>query len=222
MIPGLTPLPSDTSTSQLPNAKDKQLGKEDFLKLLVAQLSTQDPLNPLEGQEFTAQLAQFSSLEQMTNINQNLEEIQKFNLAMNNSSAINLIGKKVDAPGKSFDHVSGQTETLSFSLGDDATSVKIDIFDNFGNKVDSVTLNNLQAGNNQAIWNGIDNAGKSLPTGSYTFQVSAEGINANLVEAKTFTSGLVTDVIFEDGKSYAIVNNEKLLVDEISRVSINQ
>ena len=84
-------------------AGNSSLGKDDFLKILVAQLQAQDPLAPMEGQEFASQLAQFSSLEQLTNVNSNLEASQAIDLALSNSAALALIGKKVDAPGNTID-----------------------------------------------------------------------------------------------------------------------
>ncbi|QPJ65119.1 MAG: flagellar hook assembly protein FlgD [Candidatus Nitrohelix vancouverensis] len=221
MIAGLNPIPANNSASQLTGAESKEMGKTDFLQLLIAQLSAQDPLNPLEGQEFTAQLAQFSSLEQMSNVNKNLEEIQDFNVALYNSSLFNLIGKSVNAPGNSFDHTAGAPENLSYSLGSSADTVKIDIFDHTGLKVDSITLNNQNAGLQSVGWDGTDSEGQPLPNGTYTFNISAEDLGGNFVSAELFTSGKVTDVIFEGKQSFAVVNGEKLLVDEITKVSEN-
>lgn len=70
------------------------LDKMDFLKLLIAQLRHQDPLKPLEDKEFIAQLAQFNSLEQMMNLNQNFEKAQKWQMLTQSTS---LIGKSVAA-----------------------------------------------------------------------------------------------------------------------------
>jgi flagellar basal-body rod modification protein FlgD len=93
---------TDSNTSTTTASAQETLGKDDFLRLLVAQLKAQDPLNPMEATEFTAQLAQFSSLEQMTNINSTLEELVAAQQAMGNSSLISIIGKLVDVPGNSF------------------------------------------------------------------------------------------------------------------------
>lgn len=71
----------------------RDLGKNDFLKLLITQLSNQDPTSPMENTEFIAQMAQFSSLEQMTNMNQ---EFAKMNSMLVSSQAVGTIGKTVD------------------------------------------------------------------------------------------------------------------------------
>lgn len=70
-----------------------ELGKDDFLKILIAQLSNQDPTSPLENTEFIAQMAQFSSLEQMTNMSQNFEKMASF---INTSEAQSMLGKTVE------------------------------------------------------------------------------------------------------------------------------
>jgi flagellar basal-body rod modification protein FlgD len=71
----------------------QSLGKDDFLKLLIAQLSNQDPTSPMENTEFIAQMAQFSSLEQMTNMN---AEFSKLNTTLTSNSAMGTLGKTVD------------------------------------------------------------------------------------------------------------------------------
>ena len=76
---------NNTTTNQVKTRGSSELGKEEFLKLLVCQMQNQDPLNPQSDQEFIAQLAQFSSLEQMTNLNS----------TMSNTSAYGLVGKEV-------------------------------------------------------------------------------------------------------------------------------
>ncbi|MBI4620054.1 MAG: flagellar hook assembly protein FlgD [Desulfobacterales bacterium] len=85
----------------------KTLGKDDFLKLFTSQLRYQDPLNPVEGAEFTAQLAQFSSLEQLFNMNKKIEELLTYQSSLNNSMAINLMGRNVTTQDGSTGKVTG-------------------------------------------------------------------------------------------------------------------
>ena len=211
---------SPTTTGGIAATGDSSLGKDDFLQILVAQLQAQDPLAPMEGQEFASQLAQFSSLEQLTNVNDNLEASQAFDVAMSNNSAIALIGKNVDAPGDTIDLKAGEVESLSFSLDGDATDVSIDIFDSTGAKVSSIDLGAQSKGLREYVWNGTDSSGALLPAGNYTFNVTASDSVGNFVPTETFAAGLVTDVIFEGGQAYAIVNGQKLAVNEISKVSL--
>ena len=77
--------------------KKETLGKDDFLKIFMAQLQHQDPLNPMEGTEFTAQLAQFSSLEQLYNVNQNLGSLKEVQEGTGKFESLNFIGKEITA-----------------------------------------------------------------------------------------------------------------------------
>ena len=217
--------PTTASASPASNAGiaatgDSSLGKDDFLQILVAQLQAQDPLAPMEGQEFASQLAQFSSLEQLTNVNSNLEASQAFDLALSNNSTIALIGKTVDAPGKSIDLKAGEVESLSFSVDSDAADVSIEIFNSSGVKVTTANLGAQSQGLHQFVWNGKDASGALLPAGNYSFNVIAKDSAGNFVAAETFAAGLVTDVIFEEGQAFAIVNGQKLAVNQISKVSL--
>ncbi len=211
---------TDSNTSTTTASAQETLGKDDFLRLLVAQLKAQDPLNPQDATEFTAQLAQFSSLEQMTNINSTLEELVAAQQAMGNASLISLIGKQVDVPGNSFEHTQGATTNLSYTLDAETASTQIEIYNAAGALVN--TLNGPNAvGGNLIVWNGLDSQGNALGSGLYTFEVRATDSNGAFVNAQTFTTGLVTDVLFEEGAAFAVVNGQKLPAEQITRVSIN-
>ncbi len=219
MIEGILPH-AESNASTTPASAQAPLGKEDFLKLLVAQLSAQDPLNPMDSREFTAQLAQFSALEQMTNVNSSLEDLLKAQQAMGNSSMISLIGKMVDVPGNAVDYTEGKTINLTYSLGAEAASTKIEVYDSAGNLVKTLSGPGAEGGN-LITWNGLDNKGNAAASGIYTFKVLATDVDGKQVNATTFTTGLVTDVLFEDGKAFAVVNGEQIPAERITRVSIN-
>ena len=219
MIAGITPVPETKTEGTALNA-GASMGKNEFLKLLVAQLEHQDPLAPQEGQEFAAQLAQFSSLEQLTNINGTLEANQAYDLALSNSSMVNLIGKTVDGPGNSFELKEGETETLSFSLPEEASDVKVSVYDSTGTIVSNFGIGAYSAGLQEFVWNGKDGKGSQLPAGIYSFSITAEDSLGNFIEAKTLAEGIVTDIVFEGSEAFAIVNEKKVNVNQISKVSL--
>src|SRR5262245_55070440 len=97
-------------------AAKKELGKEDFLKLLVAQLSHQDPLQPTEGAEFVAQLAQFSNLEQSIAANQTLSSLETLQRSQYGAQAIGLIGHNVTAKADTVSVTSFGAEPINFTL----------------------------------------------------------------------------------------------------------
>ena len=219
-IPGVTSIDNSKTVTKM--ADDGVLGKDDFLKLLIAQLSAQDPLDPMGAQDFSAQLAQFSGLEQMTNVNANLEILQKLQTASQNTSSLNLIGKTVESHGNAFNHSANSSETLSYSLASDAVSVRIDMFDSTGSQVDMIRIDNQGQGKNTASWDGFDKHGNPLPAGTYSYTVKADNQAGVPIAVDTFSSGLVTDVVFGKDETYAIVNGKELPISAIKRVSITQ
>jgi flagellar basal-body rod modification protein FlgD len=224
MITALDRIPQASKDSQGAAAKvtstKKTLGKEDFLSLLVAQLKNQDPASPMQGTEFTAQLAQFSSLEQLTNVNANLKTLGQAQNATNTASMISLIGKKVDVPGNKFEHKSGAIDGLKFSLADNADKVEVQVFDANGKQVATVTQANVAAGSGNVQWNGKDSNGRALAEGTYSFSVKAVDATGKDIQSATYTSGTVTDVEFVNGEVFAVVNGQKISTSEITRVSL--
>lgn len=218
MLQGIQPH-AEANGSQAPASAQKTLGKDDFMKLLVAQLSNQNPLKPMDGQEFSAQLAQFSALEQMTNVNSNIQKLIESQQTATNSSMINMIGKQVDVLGNGIAHEPGQTHNLNYSLNAQAANVNVEVYDSIGQLVRTLTGTGSQ-GNNTVLWQGQNSAGDPLPAGQYTFRVNATDSSGKSIESKTFSKGTVSEVLFEDDKTFAIVNGDKISADEISRVSL--
>src|SRR5690606_1261481 len=101
-------------------SKNDVLGKDAFLKLLVTQLQNQDPLNPLDDKEFIAQLAQFSSLEQMTNVSEGIAALTEKTAQQDMLSAVSYIGKEVTAEGSSMTKAGNYVTPVYFTLDDAA------------------------------------------------------------------------------------------------------
>ena len=207
-----------TGTTQSPVNASQELDRDAFLNLLITQLQNQDPLNPTDSVEFTAQLAQFSSLEQLGNVNDNLKQLQDFQASINNSQAVSLIGKEITANGNSLTLTSGQPAECDFKLDGDAAVVGVSIYDHTGEFVKSFESLNLSAGQHTLDWDGTNQNGTPAAPGSYTFEVMAADANGNSIQATTFFSGNVDKVIFENNTTYLISGNQRVALGDIVEV----
>jgi flagellar basal-body rod modification protein FlgD len=218
-ISGLSTVASQSELTVTETKKNDVLGKDDFLRLLVTQLQYQDPLNPADSAQFTAQLAQFSSLEQLGNINDNIGGLQLSQTALNNSQAVNFIGKTVTSSGNSIHLTDGVSDDLQFELGADAKAVFMNIYDVAGNYVKTIESGALSAGEQTLKWGGADQAGNKVSDGAYTFEVAAVDADDNMVNTKTFTSGMVTGVTFKNGSLCLLAGNKEIPVDTVIQIT---
>ncbi len=206
-----------TSTTAKPKRsllESSLLKKDDFLKLLMAQMRYQDPMAPMDNQAFVAQLAQFSSLEQIQNVSTKIEEmkesIDKNNqlqsltaLSINNSLSSQLIGKQVVVPGDTFYLTKGSVEkplevTYSYELQEPADLVHIKVTDEQGNLV--YESNEIPVSQyNSFRFTAITEDDKPWKEGRYHIEVKAEA-GEESVEAQVFVDRRVAGIIyFENG-----------------------
>lgn len=209
---------NDNDTTLFNNASDI-LGKDDFLTLLITQLQNQDPLNPTDSTEYTAQLAQFSSLEQLSNINANIEYLQLYQESINNAQAVSFIGKGVTALGDAIRISEGVADSSEFELAANASGVTINIYDETGNLVKTIEKGVMEAGRQTVDWDGTDNNGNQLADGDYAFEVMAVDADGQEIQAITYTSGIVSGVTFSNGTTYFIVESQKIPISDIIEVN---
>jgi flagellar basal-body rod modification protein FlgD len=194
------------------------MGKDDFLKLLTTQLQHQNPLNPLDGTEFTAQLAQFSSLEALQDISSQIKEMVMSQNLMQAAIATGMIGKKVKT-GDGEISLKGKAE-INYSLPQDAARVKISILDSSGKLVREVETTTQASGSRTYIWDGKDSNGKVLPDGTYKFKVEAFSASGNQIEVTPLSGGTVTGVSIENNTIYLVLDgNRKIPMSEVTEVS---
>lgn len=181
--------------------KDTVMGKDDFLSLLVAQLKNQDPLEPEDPTAFTAQLAQFSSLEQLTNLNTTMEGLTTAQANSTRLSSLGLIGKDITYNGSTVT-LEGKPVEIGYQLDGTASSVTLSIQDANGKTVRTIqaTDTELKAGNHFVSWDGKDQQGNPLANGKYTLvlQASAAGEGASIAAAPLVRS-VVTGVDLSSG-----------------------
>jgi len=216
-------LPSKLTEIPQERIKPKNsLGKDDFLKLLMAQLNNQDPLKPMEHQEFSAQLAQFGSLEQLQNIHKGIESLQGGMGNESKLSALGMIGKTITANGNEVDLMEGQPVNLSFSKKEGVTPVKAQIYSDQGKVVRELDINakTSEAG---LTWDGRDQEGKGLPSGKYTFRVQGVNPSGQAEELGAKLSGRVTAVEMNGNNPVLVVQTSsgsaKLDLAKVSSVA---
>lgn len=208
MIDALAPSTQTSSTSSsngsgaLSKATSQNMGKNDFLKLLTTQLQNQDPSNPMKGRQFAAQLAQFSSVEQLNNISSQLEAQKKGNdglaQSINDSMATDLIGRSVEASGTTMQWTGEGKATFGLDLERPASEATVTIRDGAGNAVHTQTLEDVPR-TTKVSWDGTADGGGQMPEGTYSVDVSATNGSGDSIQATAQLEGTVDRVTFEDG-----------------------
>lgn len=188
-------------------APNGALGKDAFLKLLVAQLSHQDPLAPMDGAQMITQLAQFSALEQAVAQSERLDLLSAQLTGISNSEATGLVGKVVTVRGKqiAFDGVA--PTGLGVTLSGPAAECTATIRDAAGKVVRTIDLGARPAGAVNVAWDGKDDAGNKLPAGAYTCDVAAKDAAGAAVTVSHDVTGTVVRVSFEKGYPELILDS---------------
>ncbi|MEW6659755.1 MAG: FlgD immunoglobulin-like domain containing protein [Thermodesulfobacteriota bacterium] len=192
------------------SAANGVMGKEDFLKLLTTQLQYQDPLSPADPKDFVAQLSQFSSLEQLINLNTTMGDLStsftNLQSSQQMSQGLSLLGKTVKAQGNVFTVNSGEVGEISYVLGGAASKVTVSISDSSGKVIRTLDLGSQAAGENQISWDGKDSNGNQMADGTYSFQVNALDSEGAAVTTASLVSGKVEEVLQDSGTVYLKIN----------------
>ena len=180
-LPAGTQVPTNSSGV---NTTSPTLTQNDFLQLLTAQLEHQDPLNPLTGAEFAAELAQFSTA----------TGIQNLETSMGGQAAVGLVGHNVAVDGNSLLLSQNGPTTGGFNLSALAKNVSVTITNASGQTVASLNLGPMAAGSQTFSWDGTGANGSKQPPGTYGVRVSAVGANGAAVSATPYAVVPVTGV----------------------------
>ncbi len=218
----ISPIPTDTNGQPKTTGSLQSLGKDDFLQLLVTKLENQDPMNPASDEQFIADLAQFSSLEQMNNIADGISKSNQWDYlsmqSLNNVMASGLIGKEVKSEYKGV--YVGQTDpaTINFTLDSPAQEVDFTVRDSNGTVVANLTDKSPSVGVNSFKWDGKDDQGNRVAEGYYTIEATAKTAAGTTITPSLSVVGIVQSVIYRDGSAYLKVNGTEIALGDITSV----
>lgn len=169
-----------------------------FLTLLTTQLQHQDPLDPMDTNEFTSQLVEFTGVEQAISTNQKLDNLIALQTDMQLNNAVGYIGKTVTADSIILMLQDGQS-TVTYDLGANAAQAEIMIIDEQGETVRTLS-GDTEVGHHEITWDGLDDDGDPVEDGLYGFLVTALDADGKPVELVQGTAGRVTGAKLADGE----------------------
>ncbi|MDP8237825.1 MAG: flagellar hook capping FlgD N-terminal domain-containing protein [Candidatus Hatepunaea meridiana] len=216
-----------TSAGQNPasiGSLDTAMEKADFMKLLIAQLCNQDPLAPMENQDFAAQLAQFSSLEQLSSIDNNIKQGVEMDFiltqAINNTLAATVIGQDVKAVGDTVVFSSDGSADIPFRLDRFADDVEVTITDSAGNIVRTLSAKSYSEGYQTMDWDGKNEHGDTVPEDTYHFSVKATSASGNSISVMPIIMGTVSSVRYENGMAILVVGGEEVSFSSVLEIGM--
>lgn len=203
-----------TSTSSSSTSTNSVMGKDSFLKLLLTQLQNQDPLNPMESYEFTGQLAQFTSIEQLADIKSLLEESTKSNQSLidtiSSTLSVGLIGKEVTINTTTLNFDGENSIKFSFDVPDEAVTLGVSIYDLSGNLVKNLDMTSFEHGTNTVEWDGNDSNGSVVEKGNYIISVAYKNEAGDTYNVETYINGKITSVKYKNGETYLVINGNEI------------
>ena len=189
---------------------------DNFLLLLTTQLQNQDPLSPLDTNQFTEQLVQFTNVEQSIKTNAKLDQLIALQGVNQLTGALDYVGRTVEVDSVVLD-LSDGAATMTYDLASNAEETTIEIIDEAGNTVRTLTVEGT-AGRHEVTWDGKDGSGDDLPEGLYGFVVKAVDSEGRTVPARQGTIGRVTAVEVIDGDITLSIGQLQVSIGRITAI----
>ena len=199
MVDSLTGLSGTSPVATTTEKKGTGLDRDAFLKLLVAQMSHQDPLAPTQGTEYVAQLSQFAMVEQSVAQSAKLDTLSAQMGGLSNNAATDLVGKTVNVRGHGIAWDGTNATGSSVTLGGQAAKVTVHIQDGNGKTIRTMELGGRPGGPIAIGWDGKDDAGQPVAKGAYAAKVVATSADGQAVTASQDVAGKVMKVSFDKG-----------------------
>lgn len=201
-----------------PDRSGNELGKDEFVKLLMAQLGNQDPTSPMDSQAFVAQLAQFASLEQLQGVGSRLDSLLVAQASANQTATASLVGKDLVYRTDSVRLENGGGGRVMAELASPASTVTITVTDTAGTVVRTVRLGAAEAGAFDYAWDGLDDQGRKLPDGDYSVKVAAADEKGKSIELEQRGRAIVSGVSFANGYPELIVAGKRIKLSDVVEI----
>jgi flagellar basal-body rod modification protein FlgD len=185
----------------------KTLGKDDFLKIMITQMKNQDPTKPFNADEMAAQMAQYASVEQLQNVNQNLNKMQTDHQSSDRMAMTSMIGKTITVDRERFPHTEGVNESLGYTLTKNASEVKLSVINEAGETVFEKDIGAQKAGEQTYGWDGVKTNTLPAKTGGYTFKITAKDEHGAALPTNPKTQGKVIGVSFEGSEPTLLIGD---------------
>jgi flagellar basal-body rod modification protein FlgD len=219
VVSGTTPLPAGSSSSGTNALASQQIAGnfQTFLQLLTTQLQNQNPLDPLDTNQFTQQLVEFAGVEQQLNANDQLKTLVSLQQTAQSTQALQFVGKTAVVKGNT-NSLTNSTATWDLNVPSNS-NVTISIANSAGQTVFTGTYS-ANAGNNQPFtWNGKSNDGTQWPDGQYTMTATAADANGNSVGVTTQVQGVVSSVDLTQSPPLLTIGGQTYTVNQIQRIA---
>jgi len=190
-----------------------------FLTLLTTQLQNQDPLNPMDSNEFTNMLVQFSQVEQAINTNQKLDNLVNLQLSGISGVALGYVGMDIMYRSADMNYDGENPISIIYGLSEQAKTAKISVFDENNNLVYNGDAPK-NAGRNEFVWNGTDLLNNPVEPGTYTVRVDAFDFNDKIIDTSTVVSGRVRGIESQDGIIYLLVGERAVALGNIINATL--
>ena len=200
----------------------KKLGKDEFFRIMVNQIQNQDPMKPYQNEQMAAQMAQFTALEQMLNMNQNLEKLSQAQTPLQQLGASHLIGKYVTTDTSRIFHTEGKYSETSVDLPTDASKLRVLVMNDRGETVQEMEKFKLKKGENKIEWNGKKSNGLAAASGQYYFRFVAESESGKNIPVQTTKTAYVHGIAFEKNETVLLTGDvkkpQKFMLKNVSKI----
>ena len=195
-----------------------EMDRDAFLKLLITQLENQDPTEPMKDEDFVAQLAQFTSVEKMTQIADGVDRLNQGANQNHMLDAVSFIGREVTAEGSTLSKDADGVSSMTYELGSAVQKLSFNVFDPSGNIIRTVEFGPTQSGQHTFTWDGRDYLGRDMPVGQYAVGIAAEKENGEPIQVDSQVSGRVTGIRNHNGETLLTLADGR----EVSLLSITE